>query len=77
MGKTFRLILAFVVLLVIQPAAAEAYIGPGVATGAIVAVFGVIGSFFLAIFAVIWYPVKRLLKRRKVSDPADSKSQTK
>lgn len=54
-------------LLVFQATAAEAYIGPGTAVGAIVTMLGVVGSFFLAIFAVLWYPIKRLLKRRKQS----------
>jgi hypothetical protein len=44
---------------------AEAYIGPGVGAGAIAAVVGVLGSIFLALFAVIYYPIKRMLKKRK------------
>ena len=48
-----------------------------VGAGAIGAVIGVIGSVFLAIFAVIWYPVKRMLKARKKSASADSKTQAK
>lgn len=49
----------------ILPSAALAYIGPGVGAGAIAAVFGVIGSIFLAIVAVIYYPIKRMMKSRK------------
>lgn len=69
--------LALALALALQPVAALAYIGPGVGAGAIGAVLGVIGSIFLAIFAVVWYPVKRLLKGRKKSAPADSKTQSK
>ena len=47
------------------PSPAFAYIGPGVAAGAIASALGVIGSIFLGIFAVIYYPIKRVLKRRK------------
>ena len=47
------------------PSPAFAYIGPGVAAGAIASVFGVLGSIVLGIFAVIYYPIKRVLKRRK------------
>jgi len=47
------------------PAAAEAYVGPGLGAGAIAAVIGVLGSIFLALFAVIYYPVKRMIKKRK------------
>lgn len=52
-------------VLVLHPVAALAYIGPGVGAGALGAVIGVIGAIFLAIFAIVWYPVKRLLKGRK------------
>ena len=51
--------------LLLLPSAALAYIGPGVGAGAIAAVVGVIGSVLLAIVAVIYYPIKRMLKRRK------------
>ncbi|WP_284165767.1 hypothetical protein [Frigidibacter sp. SD6-1] len=53
------------VLLALQPGMALAYIGPGVGAGAIGAVIGVIGAIFLAIFAVLWYPIKRMLKGKK------------
>lgn len=49
----------------LYPLAADAYIGPGVGAGAFAAVVGVLGSIFLGLFAIIYYPVKRMLKRRK------------
>jgi hypothetical protein len=33
--------------------------------GAIVVMFSIVGAIFLALFAVIWYPIKRLLRRVK------------
>lgn len=60
-------ILSFALL----PAAAQAYIGPGVGAGALGAVVGVIGAVFLAIFAVLWYPIKRMLKGKKKPAQAD------
>ena len=42
-----------------------AYIGPGVGIGAIAATLGVIVAIFAALFGLIWFPVKRLLKKRK------------
>jgi hypothetical protein len=51
--------------LALQPVAAFAYIGPGVGAGAIAAVLGVLGSLLLAIVAVIYYPIKRMLKGGK------------
>lgn len=55
------------------PSAALAYIGPGVGAGAIGAVLGVLGSIFLAIVAVVYYPIKRMMKgRKKAAKPGDS-----
>lgn len=56
-------------VLVLHPSAALAYIGPGVGAGAIAAVLGVLGSILLAIVAVLYYPIKRLLKGRKAGAP--------
>lgn len=41
------------------------YIGPGMDGGVLSVVFGILISFFMAIFAIIWYPVKRFLKKLK------------
>lgn len=60
-----------------QPGMALAYIGPGVGAGAIAAVLGVIGSIFLLIVAVLYYPIKRMMKGRKSktnTPPIDGKS---
>jgi len=56
---------AFILGFVLVPGFAQAYIGPGVGVGAIAAALGVLGAIALALFAVIYYPVKRLLKGRK------------
>ena len=42
-----------------------AYIGPGMSGGLIATIFGIIGSIFLAIFGILYYPIKRFLKNRK------------
>ena len=42
-----------------------AYLGPGVGGGVIAATIGVIVAIFVALFGLIWFPVKRLLKKRK------------
>jgi len=44
---------------------AFAYIGPGAGAGTIAVVLGVLASIFLAFVAILWYPIKRLLKKRK------------
>jgi hypothetical protein len=44
---------------------AQAYIGPGAGAGTIAVVLGVLASIVMAFFAILWYPAKRLLKKRK------------
>ncbi len=73
--KSLPLLVA-ALMLAMQPGAAVAYIGPGVGLGAIGAVIGVIGSIILAIFAVVWYPIKRMMKARKKPAPAAKNAQT-
>jgi len=45
------------------PLAAQAYTGPGLGLGAVGVALGLVGSIFLAIVSVVWYPVKRLVRR--------------
>ena len=42
-----------------------AYLGPGVSGGLIAVTIGVIVAIVAALFGLIWFPVKRLLKKRK------------
>lgn len=64
---------ALAILITTSPA--QAYVGPGLGLGTLAVIAGVIGSIFLAIFAVLWYPMKRLLKKKKAPAPVDSGSQ--
>jgi Flp pilus assembly protein TadB len=49
----------------------HAYVGPGLGLGTLVVILGVIGSVFLALFGVIWYPIKRMLKKRRTLGESD------
>lgn len=44
---------------------AQAYVGPGLGAGAVGAVVGVVGAILLALFSIVYYPIKRVLRRRK------------
>lgn len=63
MGLRLILLLA----LALAPGFAHAYIGPGLGAGAIAAALGVVGSIFLALFAVIYYPIKRMRRKRRAA----------
>ena len=52
-------------LLLLAPTPAFAYIGPGLGAGAVATVLAVLGSILLGIFSVIYYPIKRLMRKRK------------
>ena len=43
-----------------------AYIGPGMGGGVIAAIFGIIAAFFLGLWGILYYPIKRALKNKKV-----------
>lgn len=61
--------LIILIVLTIASSSAEAYVGPGLGLGVLGALLGGILAFFLAILGVFWYPIKRLLKKKKSPDP--------
>ena len=65
--------LALRLLLATAPSTAHAYMGPGVGMGALSVALGIIGSIILGLFSIIWYPLKRLIRRlrRRRGDRSD------
>lgn len=61
--------------LLVSAGAAHAYVGPGLGLGTLAVVLGVIGSVFIALFALLWYPVKRMFKKRKNTEVSDAPEQ--
>ncbi len=61
MKKTVRSFVLAAALLTAAAQPAAAYVGPGLGLGTIGAILGVALSVLLALFAIVWYPVKRLL----------------
>ena len=65
---------------IVLPNSALAYIGPGAGLSVIGTVVAVIGAFLLLIVGFIWYPMKRVLRGRKEKKntagmpPTDTKS---
>ena len=41
------------------------YLGPGMGGGVIAAIFGIIAAFFIGLWGILYYPIKRALKNRK------------
>jgi len=53
---------SFFLYLVLLPSTSQAYIGPGLGLGTIGVVLGVLASSVLILIAIVWIPLKRLLK---------------
>ena len=60
----FKLILKILFLLFITTSS-NAYLGPGIGGGALAATLVIVISIFAVLFVLIWFPVKRLIKKRK------------
>ena len=58
-------ILISILILFLLPSSLHAYIGPGMGGGIILATIGIVIAIFAAIFGIIWFPIKRFLKRIK------------
>ena len=52
------------------------YIGPGMGGGVIIAMIGFIAAILLGIWGVLYYPIKRAIKKRKdkkqITNPSDN-----
>ena len=41
------------------------YLGPGIGSGVILIVIGVVALLFITLFTFLWFPIKRILKKRR------------
>jgi len=67
-------ILALLLLLVVSPAAV-AYIGPGAGISVLGSLLGILGTIVVAIGAIIFWPIRKLMKRRKRAGKTADNSQ--
>ena len=49
----------------VLPLVAQSYVGPGAGLSAIGTILALLGAVVLAVFGFLWYPIKRLLARRR------------
>ena len=68
-----RIVFAIFAILLSSPVLA--YIGPGLGAGTIGVILGVLGSIVLALFAIFWYPIKRMMRKNKTGDDAKAVEQ--
>lgn len=73
MEKAFTLILSlFFVLLFSVPA--QAYIGPGAGISVLASVIGILVTILIAVGAIVWWPIRRMMKRRKSRSESNSEA---
>ena len=56
---------ALLALLLVTSGQALAYIGPGAGISVVGSLLSILATFFVAIGAILFWPVRKLLKRRK------------
>lgn len=71
MSKSIPLVILSFLFLTSLPS--YAYIGPGMGGGVIAITLGFIAAIFLALFGILYYPIKRALKIRKEKKIASQK----
>ena len=59
-----------IVLLLFSVATAHAYVGPGLGIGVIAAILSALLAVILAVAGFVWYPIKRMLKKKKQAGAA-------
>lgn len=64
---------AFMIAAILFPGQASAYIGPGAGLSAIGTLVAVVGAFFLLVAGFIWYPVKRMLRKKSASPSSEGR----
>lgn len=71
MKQIFKLFKLPVLIIVALIKISFAYIGPGVGLSALGALLAVIGGVAATIFGLLWYPIKRFLKKKKGTQEPD------
>lgn len=69
-----RLIPVLSLLALIAPLTAQAYVGPGLGLGALAVIIGILLSVFIAVLAIVWYPIKRRRAARKAAKEGAGKA---
>ena len=54
-----------------------AYLGPGMSGGILAAIFGIVAAFFLGLWGILYYPIKRAFKNKKVKKKTSLKNYNK
>ena len=67
----FAKVIFVLLVMVLVPTNAFAYIGPGAGITAIGTAIALIGAILLGIVGFVWYPIKRVLAKKKRMEKID------
>lgn len=65
-----------ILLLALATGTAQAYVGPGAGISVLGSLLGILATIVVAIGAILFWPVRKLLKRRKTASPNASAETT-
>ena len=65
MKRRTRSVMFTAAVLGLAPVPAMAYVGPGSGLSAVGAFLALLAGVVVALFGFVWYPVKRLLRKRR------------
>lgn len=71
--KIFQL---FLIIMALAPASAFAYTGPGAGLGAIATLVAIIFGVLLLAVGFLWYPLRRMLRKRRQTETGSSAEET-
>ena len=54
-------------LLLLLPVSVLAYIGPGAGISVVGSLLGILGTIIIAIGAILFWPIRKMMKRRKAA----------
>tara|TARA_B100001250_G_C19495604_1_gene655083 strand:- start:245 stop:451 length:207 start_codon:yes stop_codon:yes gene_type:complete len=66
-------ILLVFLFFILSSTKAFAYLGPGLGLGLLGSIIGLLLSIFIFIFAILWFPLKKLFKTKKKKTKEDNK----
>jgi len=66
----FKLI-HFSLIFILFPNLSYAYLGSGMGGGFIAATIGIIVAIFVMLFGILWFPIKRILSKKKQKSKND------
>ena len=73
-AQTAAVAVALLALMPVTPALA--YVGPGAGLTAIGTVLALVAALLLAIVGFVWYPIRRLRRRRHGNQPTNRENET-